>query len=171
MDKKEKVKPERVEVNCAFIDTAGIRTFFTADKKDAVRRLIKELDERRIVNQWGKLIFEFISAAEISSVEIDASFRGVGHTRIFVTLYNNEAVNMLMNKLKRKRISNQPGALIFEFIPAERNIDKQICICGHSRFAHVYMRYRRRKDNFGRCEVDDCECQQYVLKENKEASE
>ncbi len=169
METKEKVKAERVKVNCTFADTAGIRTFFTADKKDAARSLIKELDERRIVNQWGKLIFEFISVTEISRIELDANFRGIGYTRIFVTLYNNEALNILMNKLKRKRISNQPGALIFEFIPERKEIDKQICVCGHSRFAHVYMRYRRRKDNFGRCDVDDCKCQQYVPKENKGA--
>jgi len=171
MQIKEIVKAERVGVFCTFIDTAGIRGFFTTDKKDATRLLIKELDERRIVDQWGKLIFESISAAGISRVELDADFRGIGWTRIFITLNtNNEALNMLMNKLKRKRISNQPGTLIFEFIPGKRDeIDRQICVCGHSRFAHNYMRYRRRKDYYGICDVDDCECRQYVKKEDKEA--
>ena len=137
MQTKEKVKVERAGVICTFIDTAGIRGFFMANKKDAARSLIKELDERRIVNQWGKLIFEFVSGTGISSVKLDADFRGIGWTRIFITLNNNEALNMLMNKLKRKRISNQPGTLIFEFIPEKRSIDRQICTCGHSRFAHV----------------------------------
>jgi len=169
MQTKEIVKAERAGVFCTFIDTAGIRGFFTADKKDATRILIKELDERRIVSQWGKLIFEGISETGIPRVELDADFRGIGWTRIFITLNNNEALNMLMNKLKRKRISNQPGTLIFEFVPQERNIDKQICTCGHSRYAHADRDYIKRKDSYGRCEVEDCECQQCDLKENKEA--
>ena len=169
MDKKEKTEAERVEVNCTFMDTAGIGTFFMADKEDAARRLIKELDERRVVDQWGKLIFKFVSGTKISNVEMDVGFRKIGCTRTFITLYNNEAVNMLMNKLKRKRIPNQPGALIFEFIPVKRDIDRQIYTCGHSRFAHVYMRHRRKKDDYGRCDVEDCKCRQYVPKENKEA--
>src|SRR4030042_3608046 len=100
MDKKEKTEAERVEVNCTFMDTAGIGTFFMADKEDAARRLIKELDERRVVDKWGKLILKFVSGTKISNVEMDVGFRKIGRTRTFITLYNNEAVNMLMNKLK-----------------------------------------------------------------------
>ena len=103
-------------------------------------------------------------------IEVDCIFRGISRSREFTTFNNNEAVNMLQNKLDRAGIFEQPGRLVFEFIPGtttswvleRKEIDRQVCTCGHNRFVHVKSRYYL-KDR-GRCQVENCGCQQYVLK-------
>ncbi len=173
MTAKERTEAKigRVCIDCAYNN----RLFLTADGKDASNELINELDKRGIVEQPGKLVFEFIPKTATEKVELGAIFRGAVYRRTFVTIYNKEAFNMLMNKLERKKVFCQPGRLVFEFIPGittsyfiERSeIDNQICQCGHNRFAHIYV-YGRTilggLGNRGRCDVEGCECRNYIPK-------
>ena len=154
---KVEIKTSEVCVDCVY----SKRQFLTPNNKDASRELINELDKRGVVNKFGKLSFECASGA----VESEAFFRGIVYTRSFVTTHNNEVFNMLMNKLNRKNIVNQPGRLVFKFVPGiSLMIADQICECGHNRFAHVYVYGRRilgRLGDRGYCDVEDCKCKNY----------
>lgn len=52
---------------------------------------------------------------KVIRVGIDCFYRWPWRSREFTTPGNHEAFNMLMNKLDKKGIKNQPGKLIFEF--------------------------------------------------------
>lgn len=109
------------------------------------------------------------NGAEIVRVEVDCVFRGIIRSREFTTFANKEACNMLKNKLDRAGVVEQPGRLIFEFDPrittswllSRKEIDSQICTCGHNRFAHVYRYHRKDR---GRCQIEGCGCRQYISK-------
>lgn len=154
-------------VNCIY----DKRLFLAADGKDASKELTNELDKRGTVEQPGTLIFEYACENEERKIKLEAIFRGIIYRRTFVTIYNNEAFNMLMNKLSRKGIFRQQGRLAFEFIPGattnwlvrRSEIDSQICVCGHSRFAHLYVYGRWGRDR-GRCDVTGCKCVNYIPK-------
>ena len=145
----------KIGVDCIF--SAADRDFLTADGPTVVDKLIDELDGERIGNQPGKLVFEPVSQALVARIEMESVFRCFASTRIYITRNNNEAVNMLMNKLIRRGITEHPGKLSFEYIP--RGAVASICICGHNRYAH--KRDRRGWADRGRCEATGCYCRRY----------
>lgn len=53
-------------------------------------------------------------------IEVDCIYRGIIYTRTFVTPNNNEAINMLMNKLDRKGIVDQGGKLFLSLFPEKK---------------------------------------------------
>ena len=156
---RTQTKVSEICIDCVY----SKRQFLTPDNKDASRELINELDKRGVIKEFGKLVFEFFSETAAEEVELETFFRY--YNRPFVTIYNKEAFNMLMKKLHRKKIVNQPGRLIFRFIPSiGPMIANQICECGHNRFAHVYVYGRRilgRLGDRGYCDVEGCKCKNY----------
>lgn len=162
--KGSRVKVRRTEVECIFTDTKSARSFSALDNKDAVKALVYELDEKRIAERPGKLVFQTDSDSATQTVEMECVFRWFCGNRIFVTYGNHEAVNMLMNKLVRKGMLRQPGRLIFEHTPGAttasfanyQEITGYICSCGHHAFAHFNEPYGR-----GRCKVEGCACREY----------
>lgn len=156
----------RICVKCSFSAVNENRDFLTTDGQNAVDKLIDELDNKKIGNQSGKLVFEPVSQIPVARIEKDSIFRWFAGTRIFITHNNNEAVNMLMHKLVRKGVMKHSGTLCFEFIARDTVAD--ICICGHNRYAHKRNRYGY--SDRGRCEVAGCECRRFEEK-SKEVSE
>lgn len=149
----------KVGVDCVFSAVDGDRNFLTAENQDAVNKLIDELDNKKIGDQPGTLVFEPISQVPVAIIEMDCVFRWFAGTRIFITHNNNEAVNMLMNKLVRKGVTRHSGALSFEFIS---RTERDVCICGHNRYAHKKNRYGLA--DRGRCDVEGCQCRRYQEK-------
>jgi hypothetical protein len=165
MDKRERPQAEitKIGMNCAFGAADGDRKFLTADNQNAVDKLIDELDSKKIGDQSGKLVFEPVSQIPMARIEIEGVFRWSLGTRIFITYNNTEAVNMLMNKLVRKGVTNHSGLLSFEFVPKTgSDAVADICACGHRWEAH--KRNRHGHYDRGPCEVTACKCQKFVLK-------
>ncbi len=160
MPENKKPRIERVAIDCTFGAVTGSKDFLTPDNKDAAGELVDELDKKNRADQSGKLIFELASGKDAQKIEMVAAFRGYACSRVFTTIHNNEAVNMLANKLSRKKIASQPGKLVFEFVPEKRA--GEFCVCGHRRFAHVYV--YSRSFNHGCCDVRGCECRRYTEK-------
>ena len=108
---------------------------------------------------------------EVERVAIDCIFRGLERSREFTTPSNFEAFNMLKNKLDKRGVPvDQPGKLIFEFVPGElptdsspflkrKDIDNLICTCGHNKFVHTAPKksYPYREA----CRVKRCRCHKY----------
>jgi hypothetical protein len=160
----------RVPVKCRFdgiSHPSADRGFLTADGKDAADELTAKLDKRNLADQPGQLVFEFTDRKE-GEIKMDCVFRGIGLTRTFVTYNNTEGINMFMNRFRAKGILKCPGKLVFEFISGttsnpyftRREIGRQICSCGHNRYAHIKNRHwlGERK----RCDVRGCECKGYI---------
>ena len=156
MTEKEKTEAKivKVGVDCTYND----RLFLTSDGKDAPDELINELDKRGIGNQPGKLVFEPVLQIPVVRIEIESLFRWWNATRIFITHNNNEAVNMLMNKLFRKGVTQHSGLLSFEFVP--NDTIPNICTCGHNSYAHQRNRYGY--SDRGHCRVKGCGCKKYI---------
>ena len=116
------------------------------------------------------------SKKNVKRIAIECIYRGLGRHREFTTPGNFEANNLLKNKLDKMRVVHQPGRLIFEFVPGElpegssrflkgREIDSEICVCGHNRFAHAspgkFYPYRDA------CQVNSCSCRKYKERKAK----
>ncbi len=106
-----------------------------------------------------------INKEKVKRVAVDCVFRALGRSREFTTTNGNfEASNMLMNKLDKLGVVDQSGKLVFEFDPSiisERNrklFKSQVCVCGHSRFAHK----PKHLTDGGDCQaLKSCGCKQY----------
>jgi len=48
-------------------------------------------------------------------------------------------------------------------------VENQVCICGHGRYSHgTLMLFDEIKDDSGHCLVENCPCEKFQKKEDKE---
>lgn len=120
---------------------------------------------------------------KVKRVAVNCIYRALYRSREFTVLGNFEAFNLLKNKLDKMALAHQPGKLIFEFVPGElpkgsspsyrsmspfltrENINSQICVCGHSRYAHSGPeKCYPYRDACQVKRVKDCGCRKYQKK-------